>query len=93
MWRNVASSVTPYTILSAPPISRGHGKVEAPSRYPEIVGLSAAARLRGTDVRPAAAGKRQQFGVIVLAASLLLMVSRMYGHDRFANGSRVAEVT
>src|SRR5262245_27917866 len=44
-------------LLSVPPITSGHPKVDSPSRKPEIRGLSDAAKLRGTAVTLAAAGR------------------------------------
>ena len=44
-------------ILSAPQIRRGQARNEAANRAPASAGLAAAARLRGTDVKLAAAAR------------------------------------
>src|SRR5579864_1546184 len=55
--RNLTSSKMSYTAFSAPPIISGHPNVERVSRYPARIGLAALARLRGTAVILAAAGR------------------------------------
>jgi len=52
-------------ILSPPAKITGHPKVEIASRAPDSIGLTAAARLRGTAVTLAAAG-RSSFGTLLM---------------------------
>ncbi|KGS78034.1 putative lipoprotein [Burkholderia pseudomallei MSHR5596] len=55
--RKDASSVRSYPIFSAPHATNGAPSQPSPSRPPARAGAIAAARLRGTDVKPAAAGR------------------------------------
>src|SRR5688572_19121818 len=55
--RNSANSNKSYTIFVTPAAMNNHPKVDTLRRYPASTGLAAAARLLGTDVMLAAAGR------------------------------------
>src|SRR5262245_2028975 len=55
--RNWMSNSRSYTILRAPQMSNGQARRDAANKAPANAGLAAAARLRGTDVKLAAAAR------------------------------------
>src|SRR4029079_18322972 len=54
---NIASSMRSYAIFNAPPTIKGQPNGDSASSQPAISGLTADARLRGTAVIEAAAGR------------------------------------
>src|SRR5205823_2564668 len=55
--RNMNNRTRSYRLLIAPPMTSGQPKLESPSKYPAMIGLTAPAMLRGAEVMPAAAGR------------------------------------
>src|SRR6185312_6628882 len=57
IWRNETNSARSYTIFNEPHTTRGNPEKLVANKKPESAGLIEAARLRGTAVTPAAAGR------------------------------------